>query len=109
MITGSWSLSRVAGCEGCCHKKGLELIFVSCQLLSGDQSGDWPCCVGRAAPGAVLALPREEWSIWVCAALRVPLPKPVMPCCTSFPGSQLGKGGSATIAEAVEIASSALP
>lgn len=82
-----------------CLKQGLELIFGFCRLLCGEQSGVWPCRVAWA----VLALPREERSIRVCAALPVPLPKPIMPCWASCPGAQPEKGSSAAITKAVEI------
>lgn len=40
-------------------------------FLAGCYLGPWPCCVGQAAPGAVLALPREQLSTGVCTALTV--------------------------------------
>lgn len=82
-----------------CLKQGLELIVGFCGLLCGEQSGVWLCRVAWA----VQALPQEERSIGVCAALPVPLPKPIMLCWASFPGAQPAKGSSAAITEAVEI------
>lgn len=56
-IAGSGSLGQVSGCDVCCHKQGLELVFGFCWLLRGDQAGVWPCRVAWAAPWAVLASP----------------------------------------------------